>query len=295
MKTSKGVILIEKHKFATSNEILSLFKRKLCIKKAGLMGILDQLATGVLPIVFGEATKFIPYIQNDKKKYEIKSKLGVFSECGDYESDPIIYENEKKIISKLDDENIKNTLETFIGEYMQIPPMFSSTKHNGKPLYSYARKNINIERKPKRRTIYDLQLRSFKNDILDISVICSSGTYIRTLIQDISEKWQLHSCLYELHRSQVEPFSNFETIPIDKLTTDNYQKNVISIPAMLNKLSEKICNAEEIDKLYCGLPIKQYISNIDETLCLIMDMKNICHGVGIYKKNYLYPKRLMKR
>ena len=79
---------------------------------------------------------------------------------------------------------------------MQIPPMFSSTKHNGKPLYSYARKNINIERKPKRRTIYDLQLRSFKNDILDISVICSSGTYIRTLIQDISEKWQLHSCLY---------------------------------------------------------------------------------------------------
>jgi tRNA pseudouridine55 synthase len=264
LKTSKGVILIEKHKFATSNEILSLFKRKL-------------------------------YIQKDKKKYEIKSKLGVFSECGDYESDPIIYENEKKIISKLDDENIKNTLETFIGEYMQIPPMFSSTKHNGKPLYSYARKNINIERKPKRRTIYDLQLRSFKNDILDISVICSSGTYIRTLIQDISEKWQLHSCLYELHRSQVEPFSNFETIPIDKLTTDNYQKNVISIPAMLNKLSEKICNAEEIDKLYCGLPIKQYISNIDETLCLIMDMKNICHGVGIYKKNYLYPKRLMKR
>jgi len=295
LKTSKGVILIEKHKFATSNEILSLFKRKLCIKKAGLMGILDPLATGVLPIVFGEATKFIPYIQNDKKKYEIKSKLGVFSECGDYESDPIIYENEKKIISKLDDENIKNTLETFIGEYMQIPPMFSSTKHNGKPLYSYARKNINIERKPKRRTIYDLQLRSFKNDILDISVICSSGTYIRTLIQDISEKWQLHSCLYELHRSQVEPFSNFETIPIDKLTTDNYQKNVISIPAMLNKLSEKICNAEEIDKLYCGLPIKQYISNTDETLCLIMDMKNICHGVGIYKKNYLYPKRLMKR
>jgi tRNA pseudouridine55 synthase len=292
---SSGVILIDKHKFVTSNEILSIFKRKTRITKAGLMGILDPLATGVLPIVFGEATKFIPYIENDKKKYEIKSKLGVFSECGDYESNPIEYKDEKKIISKLNHERIINTLKIFIGEYMQTPPMFSSTKHNGKPLYSYARKNINIERKPKRRIIYDLQLISFKDDILEMSVICSSGTYIRTLIQDISEKWQLHSCLYELHRSKVEPFDSFTTLHIDKLDADCYQKYVISIPDMLHKLPKKICRVVEIDKLYCGLPIKQYASYVNQTLCLIMDTRNICHGVGIYKNNYLYPKRLMKR
>jgi len=292
---SSGVILIDKHKFVTSNEILSIFKRKTCITKAGLMGILDPLATGVLPIVFGEATKFIPYIENDKKKYEIKSKLGVFSECGDYESNPIEYKDEKKIISKLNDERIINTLKVFIGDYMQTPPMFSSTKHNGKPLYSYARKNINIERKPKRRIIYDLQLISFKDDILEMSVICSSGTYIRTLIQDISEKWQLHSCLYELHRSKVEPFDSFKTIHIDKLDADCYQKYVISIPDMLHKLPKKICKVVEIDKLYCGLPLNQYASYVNQTLCLIIDTQNICHGVGIYKNNYLYPKRLMKR
>ena len=295
MNALNGVILIEKHKFVTSNEILSIFKRKTGIIKAGLMGILDPLATGVLPIVFGEATKFIQYIENDKKKYEIKSKLGVFSECGDYESNPIEYKDEKKIISKLNHERIINTLKIFIGEYMQTPPMFSSTKHNGKPLYSYARKNINIERKPKRRIIYDLQLISFKDDILEMSVICSSGTYIRTLIQDISEKWQLHSCLYELHRSKVEPFDSFTTLHIDKLDADCYQKYVISIPDMLHKLPKKICRVVEIDKLYCGLPIKQYASYVNQTLCLIMDTRNICHGVGIYKNNYLYPKRLMKR
>jgi tRNA pseudouridine55 synthase len=178
---------------------------------------------------------------------------------------------------------------------MQTPPMFSSTKHNGKPLYSYARKNINIERKPKRRIIYDLQLISFKDDILEMSVICSSGTYIRTLIQDISEKWQLHSCLYELHRSKVEPFDSFKTIHIDKLDADCYQKYVISIPDMLHKLPKKICKVVEIDKLYCGLPLKQYASYVNQTLCLIIDTQNICHGVGIYKNNYLYPKRLMKR
>ena len=292
---SDGVILFEKHKFVTSNQILFLFKRKTNIKKAGLMGILDPLATGVLPIVFGEATKYISYIQNDKKKYKIKAKLGIFSKCGDFESDPIEFKNERELISKLDTETIVSTLQTFIGDYMQIPPMFSSTKHKGKPLYSYARNNINIEREPKRRIIYDLQLISFTNNTLEMSVCCSSGTYIRTLIQDISEKWQIHSCLYELHRSEVEPFSRFITTPIDKIEADNYKNFIITIPTMLNKLSKIVCKTEEIDKLYHGLPIKQYFSSSEQSLFLIMDSDNRCHGVGMYRNNYLYPKRLMKR
>jgi tRNA pseudouridine55 synthase len=292
---SDGVILIEKHKFVTSNQILFLFKRKTNIKKAGLMGILDPLATGVLPIVFGEATKYISYIQNDKKKYKIKAKLGIFSKCGDFESDPIEFKNERELISKLDTETIVSTLQTFIGDYMQIPPMFSSTKHKGKPLYSYARNNINIEREPKRRIIYDLQLISFTNNTLEMSVCCSSGTYIRTLIQDISEKWQIHSCLYELHRSEVEPFSRFITTPIDKIEADNYKNFIITIPTMLNKLPKIVCKTEEIDKLYHGLPIKQYFSSSEQSLFLIMDSDNRFHGVGMYRNNYLYPKRLMKR
>ena len=126
-----GIILLNKYKFVTSNKILTLFKRKLKLKKAGLFGILDPLATGVLPIVIGEATKYISYIENNKKSYNVKCKLGVFSECGDFESEPIKYNDEKLTIQNLREQTIKNTLAKFIGEYMQIPPMFSSTKHNG--------------------------------------------------------------------------------------------------------------------------------------------------------------------
>ena len=198
-----GVLLLNKYKFVTSNKILTLLKRKLKLKKAGLLGILDPLATGVLPIVIGEATKYIAYIENNKKSYNVKAKLGVFSKCGDFESEPIEYIDEKLIICKLQEQEIKDTLASFIGEYIQVPPMFSSTKHNGKPLYTYARQNIEINREPKKRQIYEINFISLKSDILEFSVICSSGTYIRPLVQDISRQWDLHACLYSLHRSKV--------------------------------------------------------------------------------------------
>ena len=110
-----GIILLNKYKFVTSNKILTLFKRKLKLKKAGLLGILDPLATGVLPVVIGEATKYITYIENDKKSYNVKCKLGAFSECGDFESEPIEYKDEKLIIHNLKEQTIKDTLSKFIG------------------------------------------------------------------------------------------------------------------------------------------------------------------------------------
>ena len=101
-----GIILLNKYKFVTSNKVLTLFKRKLKIKKAGLLGILDPLATGVLPIVIGEATKYITYIESNKKSYNVKCKLGVFSECGDFESKPIEFDDEKLIICNLQEQII---------------------------------------------------------------------------------------------------------------------------------------------------------------------------------------------
>ncbi len=290
-----GVILIDKYKFVTSNKTLTLFKRKTKIKKAGLLGILDPLATGVLPIIIGEATKYITYIENDKKSYDIKCKLGAFSECGDFESKPITFNDEKKIISTLQEQTIKDTLKLFIGEYMQVPPMFSSTKYKGKPLYSYARKNIEIIREPKKRIIYDLNFITLKDDILSMSVTCSSGTYIRTLIQDISKKWNLHSCLYGLHRTKVHPFSEDDITTLDSISSENFHKFIISIPNMLSKLSKIICTKDEVEKLYNGLYVEKTENTTYQSPCLILDSDNTFHGVGIFKENYLYPKRLMKR
>jgi tRNA pseudouridine55 synthase len=290
-----GIILLNKYKFVTSNKILTLFKRKLKLKKAGLLGILDPLATGILPIVIGEATKYITYIENNKKSYIVKCKLGVFSECGDFETDPVEYNDEKSNIYNLQEQTIKNTLAKFIGDYMQVPPMFSNTKHNGKPLYTYARQNIEIDREPKKRKIYEINFISLKSEILEFSVVCSSGTYIRTLVQDISEQWNLHSCLYALHRSKVEPFEDLPDITLDNLTTENLNEYVITIPEMLSKLPKLLCSEEEINKLYNGLYIERNISTTSQALHRITSKDNTFHGIGIFKENCLYPKRLMKR
>ncbi len=290
-----GIILVNKYKFVTSNKILTLFKRKLKLKKAGLLGILDPLATGVLPIVFGEATKYITYIESNKKSYNVKCKLGVFSECGDFESKPIEYADEKSIIHDLQEQTIKDTLAKFIGEYMQVPPIFSSTKYNGRPLYSYARQNIEINLEPKKRHIYEIKFMSLKSDILEFSVVCSSGTYIRTLVQDISKKWELHSCLYCLHRSKVEPFEDFENVTLDNLTSENFNEYLITIPSMLAKLPKLLCSNEEINKLYNGLYIEKNTCATLQPYYRITSHDDRFHGVGFFKENYLYPKRLMKR
>ena len=127
--------------------------------------------------------------------YTVQCKLGVYSDCGDYESQPISFQNEKRIIEYLTNSIIKNTFKKFIGDYMQLPPMFSASKYKGKPLYLYARQNIKVQREYKKRHIYKLEYISLVNDILTFNVTCSSGTYIRVLVQDISKDWGLHSCL----------------------------------------------------------------------------------------------------
>ena len=175
-----------------------------------------------------------------------------------------------------------------------MPPMFSASKYKGKPLYTYARKNIVVKRDLKRRHIYNLEFISLENDILDFNVTCSSGTYIRTLIQDISQDWNLHSCLYELKRSAVEPFETFSCIDVEDISMHNIDEYLINIIDMLPDLPSVICSNDELIRLYNGL----FINKGDITqdcICKLVDQKNIFYGVGYFKDNILYPKRLMKR
>tara|TARA_Y100000591_G_scaffold280792_1_gene260189 strand:- start:12 stop:890 length:879 start_codon:yes stop_codon:yes gene_type:complete len=291
---SSGVFLINKKKFITSSKTLSIFKKRTKIKKAGIFGILDPLATGILPIVTGEASKFISYITNNNKTYIVRCKLGAFSECGDYESEPIIFENEYNTIKKLSKKNIVNTFKKFIGPYFQTPPMYSASKYRGKPLYIYARNNMIVERQQKERHIYDLQYNSLEKDILSFVVTCSPGTYIRTLVQDIAKEWSLHSCLYELDRSGVEPFEKYSHINVDDINTDNLEEYRIDIIHMLSNVPSIVCNHDEISRLYNGLHINKN-NDANYTICKLMGDNTIFHGIGLFKSNVLYPKRLMKR
>jgi tRNA pseudouridine55 synthase len=158
----------------------------------------------------------------------------------------------------------------------------------------YARKNITVKRELKERCIYDLKFISLERDVLTFKVTCSPGTYIRTLIQDISRLWNLHSCLFELNRCEVEPFEKYSPIDLNDINKDNLDKYNISISDMLKNIPCINCNSREIDKLYNGLGIERQNST-NMSICRLMDDENIFHGIGYFRENVLYPKRLMKK
>jgi tRNA pseudouridine55 synthase len=177
-----GVLLLDKPIGITSHQALQITKHLFNASKAGHTGTLDPMATGLLPVCFGEATKFSSALLGADKTYAATLKLGYISSTGDADGE-ILAAGDVNLTSK----QVKLALQSLTGEIMQIPPMYSALKHQGKPLYTYARKGIEIERKPREITIYDLQVVALKENKMDIMVKCSAGTYIRTLAEDLGK------------------------------------------------------------------------------------------------------------
>ncbi len=177
-----GVLLLNKPTGITSNQALQITKRLLNASKAGHTGTLDPIATGLLPICFGEATKFSAYLLGANKIYTATLKLGYISSTGDADGE-ISAVGDVNLTSK----KIDAAIQVLTGKIMQIPPMYSALKHHGKPLYIYARKGIEIKRNPREITIYNLKIIEIRKNKIDIAVKCSSGTYIRTLAEDLGK------------------------------------------------------------------------------------------------------------
>ena len=194
------LILIDKPLNLTSNYVLQSMKKRLKIKKAGLVGILDPLATGMLLIVTGEATKFSQYIETMTKEYVVTIKFGYKSSTGDGEG---LITKDSTNISNLTRNNIIKTLSSFIGQSYQLPPMHSSVKYNGKKLYQYARDGIEVARKKRKIAISDITLLKKNIEDIDIRVRCSKGTYIRTLFEDLVSKFNQIGSLKFLQRTNI--------------------------------------------------------------------------------------------
>ncbi len=290
-----GIFLINKQKLVTSNSTLSLFKERTKINKAGILGILDPHATGILPIVTGQALKYIQFIQTNKKGYCVECKLGQSSVSGDLETDLVQYTDEKLVIENLNIQTVKDTFKNFLGKYMQVPPMYSSTKFKGKPLYKYARKNIHIHREHKERYIYSLEFKSLEKGLLKFNTLCSSGTYIRTLVEDLATKWNLHACLTNLDRFLVEPFEDYHAVSIDEINLNNLDETKISIDKMLRKFTSVELKNKDIDNIYMGRPVEKPSNLSNDELVRLYNEKNIFCGIGHYLDGQISPKRLMKR
>ncbi|WP_323751693.1 tRNA pseudouridine(55) synthase TruB [Marinobacter sp.] len=179
-----GILVIDKPQGVTSNGILQQIKRLYGAAKAGHTGALDPLATGVLPLCFGEATKFSQTMLDSDKAYITTARLGVRTETGDSEGAVV----EEKPVPSLTEAEVEAVLENFRGDIQQVPSMYSALKHQGKPLYEYAREGIEIERPARPVTIYELKLLAVRDNELDLAVTCTKGTYIRSLVEDIGEQ-----------------------------------------------------------------------------------------------------------
>ncbi|MDO5072566.1 MAG: tRNA pseudouridine(55) synthase TruB, partial [Pasteurella multocida] len=177
-----GVFLLDKPQGMSSNDIMQKVKRVFQANKAGHTGALDPLATGMLPICLGEATKFSQFLLDADKRYQVTAKLGERTDTSDAEGQVV----ETRDV-QVDVQDILAALPHFRGDLMQVPTMFSALKHQGKPLYEYARAGITVEREARPITIFDLQFIAYDAPYLTLEVHCSKGTYIRTLVDDLGE------------------------------------------------------------------------------------------------------------
>ncbi len=207
-----GILILDKPRGMSSNQALQKVRWLLNAEKAGHTGSLDPLATGVLPLCFGEATKFSQYLLDADKGYETVTQLGVTTTTGDAEGEVV----ERREVTVGRDE-IEALLPRFRGEIKQIPPMYSALKKDGQPLYKLARAGEVVEREARSVNIARLELLALDNAQLRLSVACSKGTYIRTLVEDIGRELGCGGHVAELRRTQAGPFALAQAVSLETL------------------------------------------------------------------------------
>lgn len=213
-----GVLLLDKPSRISSNQALQIAKRIFTAGKAGHTGTLDPLATGLLPICFGEATKFSSALLGADKTYEATLRLGYISTTGDAEGEISAAGDVQSQDLRLTLTQVETVLKNFTGGITQIPPMYSALKHRGKPLYAYAREGVEIELQPREVIIHDLRMEALAGAEMRIVVKCSTGTYVRTLAEDIGKALGCGGAyLTALRRSILDNFDLSQAYTLDAL------------------------------------------------------------------------------
>jgi len=285
-----GVFLLNKPLGLSSNQALKKIQWLFNAKKAGHTGTLDPMASGLLPICIGEATKFSNRLLEANKTYIATVQLGLTTTTGDQEGEVL---SQKEVVLKSN--QLQETLQKFIGDITQIPPMFSALKFEGKPLYEYARQGIEIERKPRPVTIYDIKLNKIEESIVILEVICSKGTYIRTLAEDIGHALGCGAHLKGLERTQTGNFQLPDALTIEALeamSMASREKTLLPVDALLEGLSSIELTVTETEAIKKGQAI-DFISENDNELRLYGASGQFL-GVGQPDlQGRLFPKRLI--
>jgi tRNA pseudouridine55 synthase len=271
-----GALLLDKPVGLSSNAALQKTKRIYEAAKAGHAGTLDPLASGLLLVLFGEATKFAGPLLDADKEYLATVKLGERTATGDAEGE-VLETNEVRIARP----QVLGVLERFRGEIDQIPPMHSALKHEGTPLYRLARRGQEVERAPRRVRISELQLVRLEGASLDLRVVCSKGTYIRVLAEDIGEALGTGAHLSALRRTasgrfRVEQATSLEVL--QEISTEQRSQRLLPLPALLEGLPRAELGAAEEARLRQGQALK--ISGLHQGLCAVVRPDGAVIGLG---------------
>lgn len=210
-----GIFLLDKPGGISSNRALQIVKRLYGAAKAGHTGALDPLATGMLPLCFGEATKFSQFLLEADKRYQTTAKLGQRTDTSDADGQVV---EERPLPADLSFAGIDELLQReFTGEITQVPSMFSALKHNGQPLYKLARQGIEVEVKSRQVTVYSIEVLDFRGDEVDLDIRCSKGTYIRSIVQDMGEMLGCGAHVQMLRRLDSGPYKAADMMPLSEL------------------------------------------------------------------------------
>ena len=237
-----GILLLDKPAGMTSNGALQATKRIFGAAKAGHTGALDPLATGVLPLCFGEATKFSQYLLDSNKRYWTELRLGVSTESGDADGEII----DTRAVPPLTEALLDEALKAFRGDILQVPSMYSALKHQGQPLYKLARQGITVEREARPVTIFENRLLGFESDRITLDIACSKGTYVRSIAEDLGEALGCGAHVTALRRTAVGPFSIDNAITPGQLERAREEGGFEAVDAFLLPLAAGVGHFPEV-------------------------------------------------
>ena len=291
-----GVFLLDKPQGMSSNDVMQKVKRIFQANKAGHTGALDPLATGMLPICLGEATKFSQFLLDADKCYLVTAKLGERTDTSDAEGQ-IVETRDVKVKTP----EILTALEQFRGDIFQVPTMFSALKHNGKPLYEYARQGITVEREARPITIFELNFIKYNAPYLTLEVHCSKGTYIRTLVDDLGEALGCGAHVTMLRRTAVADYPTEKMLDWHTLQSLAEQQDLSLLDALLlpidtavAKLPTLTLNESQAQGIGFGQRVKFDNPNSLQGQVRLFSHENCFLGVAVIdENNVIRPQRLV--
>lgn len=292
-KNINGILLLDKPLGFSSNQALQRVKWLLQAAKAGHTGTLDPLATGLLPLCFGEATKFAHYLTDADKTYHATLKLGITTTTGDAEGEVL-----QQVPVQVNAAQFSQACMQFIGTINQTPPMYSALKHEGKALYEYAREGIEIERKVRTVHIHAIEVLSFTGDVAEITVTCSKGTYIRTLAEDIGASLGCGAHLIGLRRTYTAGYDIAQAITLAQFEAMSEGERLAALAApdtAVDDLPAIVLDADSAFYLMQGQAVWQS-GKVPTGLLRLYDERQVFLGLGEQQSDgKIAPKRLMQQ